>query len=89
MRTLGFLHLLVALLFTAGCASTDGDTRRSTEPEYESDAHAAAYATDSMFLGKDQKVRPANDFQFYFKNCTQTDRARSYWSKTSYWCNDF
>jgi hypothetical protein len=89
MRPLGFLHILVASIFiTAGCSTPD--TRRSTEPDpdsYDSNAHPAAYGMESAFLGKTQKVRPANDFQFYYKNCTQTDN-RSYYSKTSYWCND-
>lgn len=87
MRPLAFSILFLASFSGVACSSKS-DVRRSTEPEYNSKADAAAYSTDAIFLGKDQKVRPANDFQFYFKNCTQSDE-RSYYSKTSYWCNDF
>ncbi|MES2963789.1 MAG: hypothetical protein V4760_07840 [Bdellovibrionota bacterium] len=81
--------MFIALACLAGCSSPD--SRRSTEPDesaYESSqASAAAYGMESAFLGKSQKVRPANDFQFYYKNCSQTD-SRAHYSKTSYWCND-
>ncbi len=78
----------VILSIASGCSSTD--SRRSTEPTdatYEGNADAAAYGMDHAFLGKDQKVRPPNDFQFYFKNCTQSD-GKAHYSKTSYWCDD-
>lgn len=85
----GFHTLVIIAAITQGCSSST--TRRSTSPDdvtYEtSNADAAAYGVDYMFTGKEQQIRPANDFQFFFKKCTQGDK-RAHYSKTSYWCDD-
>jgi hypothetical protein len=76
----------------AGCSSID-DMRTSTVPENvgkNARAHPAAYGiTDSFNFGKPQKVRPANDFLFYFKECESSDPEgdRAYFSKTAYSCS--
>ncbi|MBN8540366.1 MAG: hypothetical protein J0L82_08270 [Deltaproteobacteria bacterium] len=76
----------------AGCSSSD-DMRLSTVPEHigkNARAHPAAYGvTDSFNFGKPQKVRPANDFLFYFKECESSDPEgdRAYFSKTAYSCS--
>lgn len=72
------------------CGSTD--LRLSTEPVNagkNARAHSAAYGiVDTFTFGKPQKIRPANDFMFYFKECEMTDPAndRAFFSKTAYSC---
>jgi hypothetical protein len=70
-----------------GCASSD--TRMGTDSDlvYQGNADAASFGSDHFTFRKSQKIRPPNDFKFYFKNCIQDDD-RSYYSKTSYWCDD-
>lgn len=89
MKQASLTLLAVAATLVGGCASTS-DTRMGTEPEgvYDaSTADAAAFGVDHFNYNKRQKVRPPNDFQFYFKNCVQNEQ-RSYYSRTSYWCQD-
>lgn len=75
-----------------GCSSAD-EMRTSTVPEHvgkKARAHPAAYGiVDSFNFGKPQKVRPANDFMFYFKECEAADPEgdRAYFSKTAYSCS--
>jgi hypothetical protein len=77
--------------FSIGCASQE-EWRLSTEPvvaESKARAHPAAYGvSDAFTFGKPHRVRPANDFLFYFKECGLTDPRgdRAYFSKTAYAC---
>jgi hypothetical protein len=95
-----FLSTFLFVMFAAsslagggllGCASSS-DMRTSTEPEgprEKSRAHPAAYGVaDTFTFGKPQKIRPANDFKFYFKECEPTDpqNDRAFFSKTAYSC---
>lgn len=84
--------LLSVGILLINCSSTD-EMRMSTVPENvgkNARAHPAAYGvTDAFNFGKPQKVRPANDFLFYFKDCDSTDPEgdRAYFSKTAYTCS--
>ena len=82
--------LTLALAVSTGACSSK-DTRFGSEPDDSasdsSTADAASWGAGSMMLRKNQKIRPMNDFQFYFKHCSQNDD-RSFYSKTSYWCNE-
>lgn len=72
------------------CGSND--MRLSTEPAdagKNARAHPAAYGiVDTFSFGKPQKIRPPNDFLFYFKECEMTDPSndRAFFSKTAYSC---
>jgi hypothetical protein len=74
-------------------ACSTNDTRLSTVPESagkNARAHPAAYGVvDTFMLSKPHKIRPANEFQFYFKDCEMTDPAndRAFFSKTAYSCS--
>lgn len=83
------LALAAATQTLSACASTsDSEYRMGTEPDTPlSKADPAAYGADGFTFNKLQKRREPNAFMFYFKQCTLED-ARSYYSKTSYWCND-
>jgi hypothetical protein len=63
---MAFLILLV--LTSTSCATVDGDEQPLTK------AHPAAYAADNFTFGKPRKKSPANDFDFYYKNCNVVDR---------------
>ncbi len=84
---------LTSLLFgfsMASCAAPD--ERMSTVPESagkNARAHPAVYGiVDTFYGGAPQKVRPANDFLFYFKECEMSDpqNDRAFFSKTAYSC---
>lgn len=83
--------LIVILVLTTGCASQDA-WRTSLEPEdaqKKARAHPAAYGvSDTFTFGKPHRVRPANEFLFYYKECGLTDPQgdRAYFSKTAYAC---
>jgi hypothetical protein len=73
----------------AGCASSK-DTRFGLEDDSvweKSQASGDAYGADAMTFRKTMKIRPKNDFRFYYKNCELTDH-ESFYSKTSYWCSE-
>lgn len=85
--------VLAATIFsgTVGCASRE-EWRTSLEPEdagKNARAHPAAYGvSDGFTFGKPHRVRPANDFLFYYKECGLTDPIgdRAFFSKTAYAC---
>lgn len=81
--------LMASLIFAVSCATSD--TRfGSNDPigDYKnSKADGAAYAAEAMHLRSPQKIRPANDFEFFYKHCLLNDD-RTYYSKTSYWCSE-
>lgn len=83
--------LIVILGLTTGCASQE-EWRTSIEPEdaqKKARAHPAAYGvSDTFTFGKPHRVRPANEFLFYYKECGLTDPQgdRAYFSKTAYAC---
>ncbi|MBL7687980.1 MAG: hypothetical protein JNJ49_08085 [Bdellovibrionaceae bacterium] len=81
------------VLLLASCAS-HSTTRTSTE-RYDlyqnSKANAAAFGViDSFTFGSPQEVRPANDYEFYFKECelTSPSNSKAFFSKTAYSCSD-
>lgn len=86
---LSWLLACFCLTLHGGCASPD--TRMGSEDfigSYEeSTAHGAAYTSDMMTFSKEQKVRPKNDSQFYFKSC-ELNGDQTFYSKTSYWCSE-
>ena len=88
-------HLVVfaGALLLASCA-TNPTTRTSTE-RYDlyqnSKANAAAFGViDSFTFGSPQEIRPANDYEFYFKECelTSPNNSKAFFSKTAYSCSD-
>lgn len=85
------IFISIIALTTIGCASRD-EWRTSLEPAdagKNARAHPAAYGiSDGFTFGKPHRVRPANDFQFYYKECGLTDPIgdRAYFSKTAYAC---
>lgn len=77
-----------------GCASSETNSRRtSTEPAFNyeaSRADAAAFGSiDGFTFGKSQEIRPANNYEFYYKECglTAPDETRAFFSKTEYACS--
>ena len=88
-RFLTLAAVVCALTSAISCASKD--TRLGSEPDessYEgSKAAAGAWAVNHFTFRKTQKIRPANDYLFYFKHCEMNDE-RSFYSKTSYMCTE-
>ena len=87
------LFILYALLCTTaltGCSST-GDSKKTfimPDSDSGSTAHGAAFTGSAMFL---RKPMPSHaDWQpqaFYYKVCEQASAA-TYYSRTSYSCNE-
>lgn len=81
---------LSVLLAFSSCANPQRTRLGTHDPDVDyadSLAHPAAYGADGMAFRKEQLIRPANDFEFYFKNC-ELGGPTGYYSKTSYWCTD-
>ena len=85
--------VFAGVLLLASCAS-HSTTRTSTE-RYDlyqnSKANAAAFGViDSFTFGSPQEIRPANDYEFYFKECelTSPNNSNAFFSKTAYSCSD-
>ena len=87
------LLLLCALLSTtalSGCSSTSDSKKTFIMPDSDSGstAHGAAFTGSAMFL---RKPMPSHsDWQpqaFYYKVCDQVTAA-TYYSRTSYSCNE-
>ncbi|MGE0633621.1 MAG: hypothetical protein AB7O96_14505 [Pseudobdellovibrionaceae bacterium] len=76
-------RLNLTLIFTAflgfGCASS--------ETEYESKAHHAAYAAEGFVYEKDYPKRPVSEIEFYFKHCSLGSR-KPYPSRDEYECSN-
>lgn len=85
----GLGRALLTLVLASGCAAPTARLG-SEDPERDyarSQAEAAAFAADGFTFRKEQKIRPKNDFDFYFKRCLRSDD-QTFYSKTSYWCED-
>lgn len=82
--------LIIVSAISIGCASTSAEMRLGIEDEsiWESSrADGAAYVSDAMSFRKPMKVRPKNNYRFYFKECSLNDEG-TFYSKTSYWCTE-
>ncbi|MBK7890906.1 MAG: hypothetical protein IPJ84_08685 [Bdellovibrionales bacterium] len=82
-----------AWLLSTSCAGPS-TTRTSTDRfdlYQNSKANAAAFGViDSFTFGSPQEIRPANDYEFYFKECelTSPSSSKAFFSKTEYSCSD-
>jgi hypothetical protein len=77
-----------ASISLSGCASGDGEYRRSTEADNSgSTAPGWAYAAEGFTVNKNQRVRSQNAYEFYYKRC-ELGGERAYYSKTSYECSE-
>lgn len=96
-----FMFILPPILGIAtGCQSgglhgLKSDERLSTDRYdviFSAHAHPAAYGlNDAYTVNAPQKIRPANDFKFYFKDCEATDpkAEQAFFSKTAYSCGGY
>ncbi len=73
------ITILLYALFLVGCSTSDDFD------DYMDNSQANPIAYDSFIVSRPMPRRPANDFEFYYKHCTQTDRPYG-WSATSYDC---
>jgi hypothetical protein len=89
LRNLVRASTILICAISISCASkTKTSFGSESETAYEkSQASGHAFALDGFTFRKPMIVRPANDFQFFFKHCSLSDE-RGYYSKTAYWCTE-
>lgn len=83
----------MSLIFMASlllCACASPTTRMGTDPEVPDDlkVDGAAYGSDHFTFAKRMKIRPANDFIFYFKHCNLVSRRdpNAFYMQAEYGC---
>lgn len=89
---------LITSLCSIGCASSGSDggawrTSLASESAFQkAKAHPSAYGIiDGFPIDQPHRIRPENEFHFYFKDCESISPSseQAFFSKTAYSCQDF
>jgi hypothetical protein len=72
-----------------GCAAhpTYRMGNESEKSFQDSKASPEVWSVDYFSVRKPELIRSPNDYPFYYKHCSMNDN-QTFYSKTSYWCND-
>lgn len=85
-RPCGFFLVIFVIIHSVGCTSSN-DPYGGRDPDENSRAHPAAYATERFMV---EKKLPENEkgskVDFFFKRCDQGGN-ENFYSRTSYDCN--